>query len=156
LGYLAAKDTSLVKEIVGAMNHKRMETRLNAVIAIEELARENPQEARQAVPVLMEKIEAIPRRVWWKIWNQTGERESPEVRQLAVAVLGTMGATDQLLEILSNKGSSLRPNAMDALIQSGTSAAAIPVLLGLLEEETGQTVTWKTQSSQGRRLIQLR
>lgn len=156
LGYLAAQDPELIPILRKAMDHKRMETRLNAVIAVEELARHNPDRARELIPDLMRKIEAASRRVWWKFWNPYGERESPEVRIAAVSALGTMGATEQLLEILANKGSSLRSNAMEVLIRTGAGDRAIEVLLSLLEEPTAETAPWQSTASFNRRIVQIR
>lgn len=156
MGYLAAKDDPLLTEIERALNHSRMETRLNALIAIQELAKENPQRAQRFISFLREKIEAVPRRRWWKFWDREGERERPEVRQLAVVVLGTMGAKEELLKILSNKGSSLRTNAMEALIRSGGGEGSLTVLLGLLSEEAGDMPPWQTQRSTGHRFVRLK
>ncbi|MBM3213623.1 hypothetical protein FJZ36_01685 [Candidatus Poribacteria bacterium] len=153
LGYLAAKDDALTNELIAALDHKRMETRLNAVVAIEELARQDATRARQAIPALRRKIAAAPLRTWWKFWDREGSREDPAVRELAVQALGTMGATDELLMILQNKGSSLRTNAMDALIASGSGDSAIPVLLGLLSDSTGAEVPWTTRQRAGRRVV---
>jgi len=156
MGYLAATDDDLLDAIQRALHHRRMETRLNAVIAVQELAKENPQRAQKMIPTLWNAIEAVPRRVWWKFWDRNGERESPEVRELAVAALGTMGAKDELLKILLNKGSSLRTNAMEALIRAGGGEGSVEVLLGLLSEETGETIPWQTSRSAGHRFVRLR
>jgi HEAT repeat protein len=156
VGYLAATDDALLDAIERALDHRRMETRLNAVIAVQELAQQNPQRAQQTIPALRNKIEAIPRRHWWKFWDREGERESPEVRQLAVAALGSMGAKDELLKVLSNKGSSLRTNAMDALIRAGGGEGSVDVLLGLLSDDTGDAIPWQTPRSVGHRTVRLK
>ena len=156
MGYLAATDDALLDEVERALGHRRMETRLNSVIAVQELAKENPQRAQKTIPSLRNKIEAIPRLRWWKFWDREGERESPEVRQLAVAALGTMGAKDELLKILSNKGSSLRTNAMDALIRSGVGEQSVDVLLGLMSEDAGEAIPWQTPRSVGHRIVRLK
>jgi tetratricopeptide (TPR) repeat protein len=156
LGSLAARDDALVNEIIRALDHRQMQTRLSAVIALEELARHDRQRALQAREVLLQKVEGRPRRTWWRFWSAEGEREHPEVRTLAVAVLGKVGATEELLGILSNKGSSLRANAMQALIESGGSESAVPVLLGLLREGSADAAPWTTTHSEGRRMVRLR
>ncbi len=155
LGYLAADDSSLRRELIDAMGHRRRETRLNAVIAIEELAARDPSAAEEAIPALLDKIQDRPKRVWWKVWRPGGVREAPEVRVLAVSALGSIGATDRLLEVLSNKGSSLRSNAMEALIESGASDRAVDVLLQLLETERADAKRWTSAQSLGRRIIEV-
>lgn len=156
IGHLAAEDAALATLIEDALDHKRMETRLNAILAVDELARRDAQKARRYIPQLLEKIEAAPKPTWKKLWMGEGERENPEVRALAVTTLGTIGATDEILKVLQNKGSSLRSNAMKALIAAGAGQTAVDVLLGLLEEPTAEDLRWTSRASSGRRAVQLR
>lgn len=154
LGYLAAEDSALKEGVQQALTHKRMETRLNAVAAIEELARHNPEAARSFIPELLEKIDGKPKRVWWKVWDREGEREAPETRALSVRALGTMGAVDKLLGVLRNKGSSLRSDALQALIAAGESDISINALLELLQEDGAGG--WNSSRRNGRTLTQVR
>ncbi len=156
IGYLAATDEALAGVISNALDDKRMETRLNAILAVDELARQDAQKARRYVPQLLAKIEAAPKPTWKTLWMGDGEREDPEVRALAVTALGTIGATDEILKVLQNKGSSLRSNAMKALIASGAGETAVDVLLGLLEEPTADELQWASRASSGRRAVLLR
>lgn len=154
LGYLAAQDNALKEGVQQALTHKRMETRLNAVAAIEELARHDPEAARSFIPELLEKIDGKPKRVWWKVWDREGEREAPETRALSVRALGTMGAVDKLLGVLRNKGSSLRSDALQALIAAGESDISINALLELLQED--EAGGWNSSRRNGRTLTQVR
>jgi hypothetical protein len=156
IGYLAATDEALAGVISDALDNKRMATRLNAILAVDELARQDAQKARRYVPQLRAKIESAPKPTWKTLWMGDGERESPEVRALAVTTLGTIGATDEILKVLQNKGSSLRSNAMKALIASGAGESAVDVLLGLLEEPTAEELQWASRASSGRRAVLLR
>ena len=155
LGYLAADDASLRGELIKAMDDSRLETRLSALIAIEELAMRDSDAAQQAIPALLDKVKDRPKHVWWKFWDSGERRENPEVRVLAVSALGSVGATEHLLEILSNKGSSLRSNAMETLIESGASESSVDVLLRLLEKEPEGSHPWESAQSMGRRIIEL-
>lgn len=156
LGYLAAQDSSLKDGLKQALTHKRMETRLNAVAAIEELAQHKPEAARSFIPELVEKIDGKPKRVWWKVWDREGEREAPETRALSVRALGTMGAVDELLGVLRNKGSSLRSDALQALIAAGESETSIDALLDLLQEDSDGADGWNSSRRNGRTLTQVR
>ena len=64
------------------------------------------------------------------------DRESPEVRQLAVEALGKIGgsAVKELVEIAENKGSSLRVDAIQALATLGDERAVDPLLNALGEQ----------------------
>ncbi|MAF09724.1 hypothetical protein CMK11_04670 [Candidatus Poribacteria bacterium] len=156
IGHLAAEDDVLANLIGDSLDHKRMATRLNAILAVDELARRDATKAQRYVPQLLEKIESAPKPTWKKLWLGEGEREDPEVRALAVTTLGTIGATDEILKVLQNKGSSLRSNAMKALIASGAGESAVDVLLGLLEEPTAEELQWTSRASAGRRAVHLR
>ncbi|MBT5531851.1 hypothetical protein HOK31_02255 [Candidatus Poribacteria bacterium] len=156
IGYLAAEDGALANLIGDSLDHKRMATRLNAILAVDELARRDATKARRYVPQLLAKIESAPKPTWKKLWLGEGEREDPEVRALAVTTLGTIGATDEILKVLQNKGSSLRSNAMKALIASGAGESAVDVLLGLLVEPTAEELQWTSRASAGRRAVHLR
>ena len=156
LGYLAAQDTALHADLNDALSHKRMETRLNAVAAVAEMARRNPETAKRFVPSLLEKIEAKPKPVWWKFWNPEGERETPETRAMCVRALGEIGAVDELLAILRNKGSSLRSNALQAVAEAGGGETAVDALLEILKEDADQTDAWTSTRRAGRAVTQIR
>jgi hypothetical protein len=156
LGYLAAEDMLLRDGLIEALADRRRQTRLSAVIAIDELARHDQSAARAAIPALWAKVAERPSSSSWKFWSAQGDREHPEVRILAVAALGTIGATEQLLTIVANKGSSLRADAMEALIASGEGGGGVSVLLGLLEMESDGSNLWTSTQSRGRTIVQVR
>ena len=128
-GHLGGDDPStLVPVLVKLLDHRRTETRLNAVKALGEIGSE------AAIPALATLIESGSAR--WK-----RDREEPEVRQLAVEALGKIGgaAVPELIKIVENKGSSLRVDAIRALATLGDEKVVEP-LLDALQEQSSRDV----------------
>ena len=123
-GHLGKEDpATLVPILVKLLDHRREETRLNAVKALGEIGSE------AAIPALAAIIESGSAR--WK-----RDREKPEVRQLAVEALGKIGgaAVPELIKIVENKGSSLRVDAISALATLGDEKVVEPLLNALSEQ----------------------
>ena len=123
LGHLGKDNPGTVVPIlVKLLDHRRTETRLNAVKALGEVRSE------QAIPALAALIESGSAK--WK-----RDREEPEVRQLAVEALGKIGgaAVSELVKIVENKGSSLRVDAIRALATLGDEKVVAPLLEALNE-----------------------
>ena len=126
LGHLGKEDPgTIVPILVKLLDHRRTETRLNAVKALGEVGNE------QAIPALAALIESGSAR--WK-----RDREEPEVRQLAVEALGKIGgaAVPELVKIVQNKGSSLRVDAIRALAVLGDEKVVEPLLEALKEQSS--------------------
>ena len=126
LGHLGQEDpATIVPILVNLLDHRRTETRLNAVKALGEVRSE------QAIPALATLIESGSAK--WK-----RDREEPEVRQLAVAALGKIGgaAVPELAKIVQNKGSSLRVDAIRALAILGDEKVVEPLLETLKEQSS--------------------
>ena len=130
LGHLGQDDpATIVPILIEVLEHRRTETRLNAVKALGEVGSE------QAIPALAGIIESGSAR--WK-----RDREEPEVRQLAVAALGKIGgaAVPELVKIVENKGSSLRVDAIRALAHLGDEKVVEPLLEALNEPSSREVV----------------
>ena len=130
LGHLGKDDPgTIVPILVKLLDHRRMETRLNAVKALGEVGSE------EAIPVLAAVIESGSAK--WK-----RDREEPEVRQLAVEALGKIGgaAVPELVKIVQNKGSSLRVDAIRALAILGDEKVVEPLLEALKEQSSREVV----------------
>ena len=115
---------TIVPELIDLLDHKRMETRLNAVVALGEIGNE------RAVEPLVQLINSGSE-------EKESDREKPEVRRLAVEALRKIGspkAVDELVKILENRGSSMRVDAIEALSSIGNEMA-VPSLLEVLGEK---------------------
>jgi len=129
----------IVPELIDLLDHKRMQTRLNAVLALGEIG------DKRAIEPLMKRIASGSE-------EKKKKRENPEVRRLAVEALGKIGKTgdlnvrqlvvEHLIELLENKGSSMRVDAIEALMELGDERA-VPSLLYVLEEKGSQKVEVK-------------
>ncbi len=119
---------TIVPILVDLLKDKRRETRLNAVKALGAIGNES------AISVLVEVVNSGSAK-----WEK--DREDPEIRGLAVEALGKIGGTavEQLVEIVENKGSSMRVDAMQALEQLGDERAVKP-LLEVLNEQANREV----------------
>ena len=119
---------TIVPILVDLLKDKRRETRLNAVKALGAIGNES------AISVLVEVVNSGSAK-----WEK--DREDPEIRGLAVEALGKIGGTavEQLVEIVENKGSSMRVDAMQALEQLGDERAVKP-LLEVLNEQGNREV----------------
>ena len=129
LGHLGKDDpNTIVPILVKLLEHKRTETRLNAVKALGEAGSE------AAIPALAMLIESGAAR-------SKRDREEPEVRQLAVEALGKIGgnAVPELVKIVENKGSSLRVDAIRTLAVLGDAKVVEP-LLDALQEQSNRDV----------------
>jgi HEAT repeat protein len=111
---------TIVPILIELLDHKRKETRLNAVKALGEIGDE------MAIPELVKIVDSGSAK-------RAKDRENPEVRQLAVEALGKIGgaAVKELVEIAKNKGSSLRVDAIQALAKLGDERAVDPLLNAL-------------------------
>ncbi len=129
LGHLGKDDpNTIVPILVKLLEHRRTETRLNAVKALGEAGSE------AAIPALATLIESGAAR-------SKRDREEPEVRQLAVEALGKIGgnAVPELVKIVENKGSSLRVDAIRTLAVLGDAKVVEP-LLDALQEQSNRDV----------------
>ena len=125
-GHLGKDDPStLVPILVKLLDHRRTETRLNAVKALGEIGSE------EAIPALAALIESGSAR--WK-----RDREEPEVRQLAVESLGKIGGAccPRTHQIVENKGSSLRVDRYSAHCTLGDEKVVEPLLDALKEQSS--------------------
>ena len=120
---------TIVPILVDLLKDKRRETRLNAVKALGAIGNES------AISVLVEVVNSGSAK-----WEK--DREDPEIRGLAVEALGKIGGTavEQLVEIVENKGSSMRVDAMQALEQLGDERAVKPLLEVLSEQGNREVV----------------
>lgn len=128
LAHIGKEDPdTVVPELLKLLDHKRMGTKLNAVIALGEIGDE------RAVDPLYEKI---------ILMREGEEEENPEVRRLAVEALGKIGtkkAIERLVEIVQNKGSSLRVDAIEVLAKVG-GREVVPILTQILSEEGARQI----------------
>ena len=131
LAHIGRSDPNrVVPELLKLLDHDRMGTRLNAVMALGEIGDE------RAVEPLYQKIILI---------TEERKEEDPEVRRLAVEALGKIGtksAVDRLLEIVRDKGSSLRVDAIEVLAKVG-GEEVVPILAKILSEEGSREVKVK-------------
>ena len=119
----------IVPILIELLEHKRRETRLNAIKALGAIG------DASAIPVLVEVVNSGSAK-----WQR--DREDPEIRALAVEALGKIGdtAVEQLVEIVQNKGSSMRVDAIQALEQLGDERAVKPLLEVLSEQGNREIV----------------
>lgn len=119
---------TIVLLLVDLLEDKRRETRLNVVRALGAIGNES------AIPVLVEVVNSGSAK-------REKDREDAEIRGLAVEALGKIGGTavEKLVEIVENKGSSMRVDAMQALEQLGDERAVKP-LLDVLNEQGNREV----------------
>ncbi|MCD6506380.1 HEAT repeat domain-containing protein [Candidatus Poribacteria bacterium] len=120
----------VVPELIKLLDHKRMGTRLNAVLALGEIGDE------RAVNPIYQKIILI---------TDEKNKENPEVRRLAVEALGKIGtksAMDKLVEIIQDKGSSLRVDAIEILAKIA-GQDVVPILTHILGEKGAREVKVK-------------
>jgi len=130
LGHLGQDaPNTIVPILVKLLEHRRTETRLNAVKALGEVGSE------EAIPALATLIESGAAR-------SERDREEPEVRQLAVEALGKIGgnAVPELVKIVENKGSSLRVDAIRTLAVLGDEKVVEPLLDALKEQSNRDVV----------------
>ncbi len=129
-GHLGKDDPdTIVPILVKLLEHRRTETRLNAVKALGEAGSE------AAIPALATLIESGAA-------SSERDREEPEVRQLAVEALGKIGgnAVPELVKIVENKGSSLRVDAIRTLAVLGDAKVVEPLLDALKEQSNRDVV----------------
>jgi len=119
---------TIVPKLIDLFDHKRMGTRLNAVLALGDIGDE------RAVKPLVKLINSGSEK-------KGSKRETPEVRRLAVEALGKIGgsAVDELVKVLENRGSSMRVDAIEALSNLGDEKA-VPSLLKVLGEKGSRQV----------------
>ncbi|MFQ6039905.1 MAG: HEAT repeat domain-containing protein [Candidatus Poribacteria bacterium] len=120
---------TIVPKLIDLLDHKRMETRLNAVVALGEIG------DKSAAPRLVELINSGSA-------EKKRDRETAEVRRLAVEALrkiGGVNSVDELVRILENRGSSMRVDAIEALSAIGDEKA-VPSLLKVLGEKGSRKV----------------
>lgn len=131
LGKSQKDNTKILDKLIDLLDHKRMGTRLEAVIALGEIGDE------RAVEPLLKIVNSGSER-------DSDDREPPEVRRHAVEALGTIGgkAVEKLVDILRNKGSSMRVDAIEALAKLGDDRAVLP-LIEVLGEEGSREVDVK-------------
>lgn len=123
LGKSQKDNGKIIDELIELLDHKRMETRLEAVIALGEIGDE------RAVEPLLKLVNSGSEK-------DPDDREPPEVRRHAVEALGKIGgeAVSKLVDILQNKGSSMRVDAIEALAKLGDDRAVLPFIEVLGEE----------------------
>ena len=119
----------IVPILIDLLEYKRRETRLNAIKALGAIGDES------AIPVLVEVVNSGSAK-------REKDREDPEIRGLAVEALGKIGGTavEKLVEIVQNKGSSMRVDAIQALEQLGDERAVKPLLEVLSEQGNREVV----------------
>jgi HEAT repeat protein len=130
LAALGKEDPDTITPIlIDLLDHRRKETRLNAVKALGAIGDE------RAIPVLVELINSGSAK-------REKDRENPEVRALAVEALGQIGgaAVGELVKIVENKGSSMRVDAIQALEKLGDERAVRPLLEVLSEQGSREVV----------------
>ena len=133
----------IVEELKALLKHNRMETRLNAVKALGEIGN---TEAISELVAVIDGRRPVQNWVQRFYLSNTRYQEEGEVRQLAVAALGQIGvedpnsvAVDRLIEIVQNKGSALRVDAIEALGKIGNTDAVVP-LIEILKEDTRRQI----------------
>lgn len=119
----------IVPILIDLLEYKRRETRLNAIKALGAIGDES------AIPILVEVVNSGSAK-------REKDREDPEIRGLAVEALGKIGGTavEKLVEIVQNKGSSMRVDAIQALEQLGDERAVKPLLEVLSEQGNREVV----------------
>ena len=119
----------IVPILIDLLDHKRRETRLNVIKALGAIG------DKSAIPLLVEVVNSGAAK-------RQRDREDPEIRGLAVEALGKIGGTavEQLVEIVENKGSSMRVDAIQALEQLGDERAVKPLLEVLSEQGNREVV----------------
>lgn len=119
----------IVPILIDLLEYKRRETRLNAIKALGAIG------DKSAIPVLVEVVNSGSAK-------REKDREDPEIRGLAVEALGKIGGTavEKLVEIVQNKGSSMRVDAIQALEQLGDERAVKPLLEVLSEQGNREVV----------------
>ena len=123
LGKSQEDNIRIIEKLIKLLDHKRMGTRLEAVVALGKIGDD------RAVEPLLELVNSGSAK-------DPDDREPPEVRQLAVEALGKIGgdAVGKLVDILRNKGSSMRVDAIQALAKLGDDRAVVPLIEVLSEE----------------------
>jgi hypothetical protein len=119
----------IVPKLIDLLDHKRMETRLNVVVALGEIG------DKSAVAPLVKLINSGSE-------EKEKDRETAEVRRLAVEALRKIGganAVSELVKILENRGSSMRVDAIEGLSSIGDEEA-VPSLLKVLGEKGSRQV----------------
>jgi len=131
LGKSQKDNDEIIEKLIKLLTHKRMGTRLEAVVALGEIG------DKRAVEPLLKLVNSGSAK-------DPDDREDPEVRRLAVEALGKIGgvAVNKLVEILQNKGSSMRVDAIEALAKLGDDRAVVP-LIEVLGEEGSREVSIK-------------
>jgi len=120
---------AIVPKLIDLLDHKRMETRLNVVVALGEIG------DKSAVAPLVKLINSGSE-------EKESDRETAEVRRLAVEALRKIGganAVSELVKILENRGSSLRVDAIEAVSAIGDEKS-VPSLLKVLGEKGSRQV----------------
>ena len=125
---LGSGRAEIVELLTDLLDHKRMGTRLEAVVALGEIGDES------SVQPLIELVESGSA-------EDKGDREDPEVRRLAVEALGKIGgsAVPHLIQTMQNKGSSMRVDAIEALTSLGD-VRVIDNLIEVLSEQGSRQV----------------
>ena len=123
-----AARTEIIDLLLGLIDHKRMGTRLEAVIALGEIGDES---AVDPLVALVESGSAADK----------SDREDPEVRRLAIEALGKIGgsAVPHLIDVMQNKGSSLRVDAIEALTRLGDQSV-LDQLIAVMGEQGSRQV----------------
>ena len=119
----------IVPTLIDLLDYKRRETRLNVIKALGAIGDES------AIPVLVQVVNSGSAK-------REKDREGPEIRGLAVEALGKIGgsAVEKLVQIVENKGSSMRVDAIQALEQLGDERAVKPLLEVLSEQGNREVV----------------
>lgn len=125
------KDSEIVNRLIKLLEHDKMETRLEAIVALGQIGDE------RAVEPLLEIVNSGSA-------EDPDDREPPEIRRLAVEALGKIGgkAVSNLVQVVRNKGSSMRVDAIQALARLGDNRAVEP-LIEVLGEEGSREVEVK-------------
>ena len=129
LAELGKRDSdTIVPKLIDLFEHKRMGTRLNAVLALGKI--KDKRAVEHLVKLIMSGSE-----------EDEDKREDVEVRRLAVEALSKMGSSvvDELVAILENRGSAMRVDAIEVLTQIGDEHA-VPSLLKVLGEQGSRQV----------------
>lgn len=120
----------IVPELIKLLDHKRLGTRVDSIIALGNIG-----DSRAVEPLF---------KVAMKVSEDEDDTESPEARRLAVEALGKLGnaAVDKLLLILQDHGSSMRVDAIESLTKLGSDRAIEP-LIAILQEKESQELEVK-------------
>ena len=124
-----AHPQEIVPILIDLLDYKRRETRLNVIKALGAIGDET------AIPVLVQVVNSGSAK-------REKDREGPEIRGLAVEALGKIGgsAVEKLVQIVENKGSSMRVDAIQALEQLGDERAVKPLLEVLSEQGNREVI----------------